>query len=141
MTEEKLNNKFVLFTDGGSRGNPGPAAAGIFLCTPKKDYIKEVGIYLGKATNNEAEYQALLMGMETAIKSGAEKLVCYLDSELIVKQLKGIYKMKNARLKVFFDRIKLLENGLESIVYKHVPREKNKKADALVNEVLDNSKS
>lgn len=136
-----IKENMVLFTDGGSRGNPGPAAAGIFLCTPNKDFIKEIGIYLGEATNNEAEYQALTIGLESATKLKAKKIICYLDSELIVKQLKGIYKIKNARLKVFYERIKEQEQKLESITYKHVPREKNKKADALVNEVLDNSKT
>ncbi|MBD3365976.1 reverse transcriptase-like protein [candidate division WWE3 bacterium] len=140
MKSKNLNNKFVLFTDGGSRGNPGPAATGVFLCTPDKSFVKEMGTYLGKATNNEAEYAALVLGMKAALRAGAKQLVCYLDSELIVKQLRGIYKMKNARLKVFFDEIKALELELERVAYKHVPREKNKKADALVNEVLDNSK-
>jgi ribonuclease HI len=138
MSKKNLSDKFVLFTDGGARGNPGPAAAGAFLCTPKKDFVKELGVYLGKATNNEAEYRGLIIGMKAAIKAGAKKLVCYLDSELIVKQLNGIYKVKNARLGKYFDEIKLMEEKLKSVNYKHVPREKNKKADSLVNEVLDN---
>jgi len=138
MSKKDLDTNFVLFTDGGSRGNPGPAAAGIFLCTPDKSFVKEVGVYLGKGTNNEAEYKALLIGLKTAAKYSAKNLVCFLDSELLVKQLNGVYKMKNKRLKVFFDEIKMLEKGFEVVNYKHVPREKNKKADSLVNEVLDN---
>ncbi len=138
MKKKNSNDKFVLFTDGGARGNPGPAAAGAFLCTPEKDYRKELGVYLGEATNNEAEYRALVIGMEAALKAGAKKLVCYLDSELIVKQLKGLYKVKNERMKSYYDEVKELEKELDKISYKHVPREKNKKADSLVNEVLDN---
>jgi len=140
MNKKDLGTNFVLFTDGGSRGNPGPAAAGIFLCTPEKAFVKEIGVYLGEGTNNDAEYKALVIGLKAAIKSGAKNLVCFLDSELIVKQLKGIYKMKNERLRVFFDEIKMLEKNFETISYKHIPREKNKKADSLVNEILDNCK-
>lgn len=140
MDKKDLDTNFVLFTDGGSRGNPGPAAAGIFLCTTNKSFIKEIGVYLGEGTNNEAEYKALVIGLKTALKYGAENLTCFLDSELIVKQLNGVYKMKNERLKVFFDEIKTLEKGFEMVNYKHIPREKNKKADNLVNEVLDNCK-
>ena len=140
MDKKDLGINFILFTDGGSRGNPGPTAAGIFLCTPDKAFIKEIGIYLGKGTNNDAEYKALVIGLKTAMKCGAKNLACFLDSELIVKQLNGIYKMKNERLRVSFDEIKMLEKNFETISYKHILREKNKKADDLVNEVLDNCK-
>lgn len=131
--------KLILHTDGGSRGNPGPAAAGIVLDNTKGNCVKELGVFLGKATNNEAEYQALVYGMAAGLKLGATELECYLDSELIVKQLKGIYKMKNTRLKVFYQKIKQMEKMLEKVTYKHVKRDKNERADALVNEVLDNS--
>jgi len=141
MDKKDLDTNFVLFTDGGARGNPGPSAAGIFLYTSDKSFIKEIGVYLGKGTNNEAEYRALTIGLKTAIKSGAKNLMCFLDSELIVKQLNGVYKVKNERLKVFFEEIKVLEKGFEMVNYKHVPRGKNKKADSLVNEVLDNCNS
>ncbi len=129
--------KFTLYTDGGSRGNPGPSAAGVVLCNSKEEIVKKGGKYLGKGTNNEAEYQALVLGLKTAIQEGVKNLECILDSELIVKQLKGIYKMKSPNLMGFFAEIKRLEPKFDSIEYKHVKREKNKEADAMVNLALD----
>lgn len=129
--------KYTLYTDGGSRGNPGPSAAGIVLCNSKEEIVKKGGKYLGIGTNNEAEYQALILGLRTAIKEGVGYLVCILDSELIVKQLKGLYKVKSENLQKFFANIKTLEKNFAFIEYKHVNREKNKEADAMVNMALD----
>lgn len=129
--------KFSLFTDGGARGNPGPAAAGVVLKDEKGNVVVEMGMHLGVCTNNEAEYRALILGLNTAKKHGVSEVSCFLDSELVVKQLKGEYKVKNQKLKSFFNEVKKLELGFASVKYQHVFREKNKEADALVNQVLD----
>lgn len=135
--ERVIPMKLILYTDGGARGNPGPAGAGVVLKDSYKKTIKEVGAYLGVCTNNEAEYKALVLGMQAALKKGATELTCYLDSELIVKQLNGEYKVKNPRMKVFYGEVRELEGKIGKVVYRHVKRDKNKEADALVNEVLD----
>jgi ribonuclease HI len=129
--------KIILNTDGGARGNPGPAAIAAILKDVDGAIIKELGIYIGKTTNNEAEYRALLEGVKCAADKKADELDCYLDSELVVKQLTGEYKVKNANIKKFWTEIKKLEKNFKKITYTHVPREENFEADALVNEVLD----
>lgn len=129
--------KCILFSDGGSRGNPGPAAAGVVLKNESGEVIKEMGMYLGKCTNNEAEYRALVLGLDLAKRLGCSGLDCYLDSELVVRQLNGQYRVKDANLKTFYDKVKILELELGVVSYHHVLRTKNKESDALVNEVLD----
>jgi ribonuclease HI len=127
----------IMYTDGGARGNPGPSAIGIVIKNDDGETIMEIGKFLGTATNNEAEYLALVEGLAAAKEKGSGALVCYLDSELVVKQLRGEYKVKNNRLKIFYDKVKMAEKDFTAIEYRHVPREKNQQADALVNEVLD----
>jgi len=126
----------TLYTDGGARGNPGPAAIGFVLTG-----IGSVPIlfkkYLGKATNNQAEYQALLAGLSRAKKEGVKDLMCYLDSELVVKQVRGEYRVKNEDLKKILHEIRILLPYFTSVTFQHVPRAKNKIADGLVNEALD----
>ncbi len=129
----------IINTDGGSRGNPGPSAIGIVIRDNTGTVVKEIGKYIGVGTNNEAEYKALVLGIETVIEKGEKDLQCYLDSELVVNQLTGKYKVKNMELKKFWDQIKILEKKLEKIEYTHVRREKNKEADAIVNQVLDST--
>ena len=126
-----------LYTDGGARGNPGPAAAGVVLEDTSGDTIKELGLYLGEITNNQAEYKALILGLETAVTEGAENLECILDSQLVVRQLRGEYRVKNAGLKPLWDKVKKLEQSLGNVTYEHVKRHKNEDADRLVNQVLD----
>ncbi len=128
--------EFTLNTDGGARGNPGPSGIAYVLKT-SDTVVKEEGKYIGTATNNEAEYQALILGLENAVNLNVKKLKCLLDSELVVKQLNGQYKVKIPRLKVFFDKIKGIEPKFAVISYYHVPRSLNSEADALVNKVLD----
>ncbi|MBN1162890.1 ribonuclease HI family protein [Patescibacteria group bacterium] len=129
--------KLKLYTDGGARGNPGPAAIGIVIRDDNSKIIKELGLYIGSATNNDAEYKALIKGLEECINLGATNVECVLDSELVVKQLNGEYKVKNTRLKEYWREIKRLESKLSEIEYRHVKRTENKNADALVNQVLD----
>lgn len=127
----------VLHTDGGARGNPGPSAIGVVLANTQGKTLKEISQTIGVATNNQAEYEALLAGLVEAEKLGASLVDIYMDSELIVKQVKGIYKVKNADLAVLFARVwNALQNIGEYRIH-HIPREKNKRADALVNEALD----
>lgn len=136
ITSRKMSS-FKLHTDGGARGNPGPAAAGIVLETADGSAVKRFGQFLGHATNNEAEYQALILGLETAALENAGELECFLDSLLVVSQLKGAYKVKDARMKIFWTKAKELEKNFTRVSYTHVPRDKNSHADELVNEVLD----
>lgn len=130
--------KAVLHTDGGARGNPGPAGIGIFLQIEDEDRI-EYGEYIGKATNNVAEYTALLRGLEMAKERNVSAIECYLDSELVVKQLNGQYRVKNADLKAIFLQTKTTANTFESVSFTHVRREKNKIADKLVNQAIDSA--
>jgi ribonuclease HI len=127
----------ILHTDGGARGNPGPAAIGVVLADEHKKVVKEFGRYIGETTNNQAEYQALVAALTEAKNLGAAKVICYLDSELIVKQLKQEYKVKDKDLGVLFLKAWNLSQGFKEISYHHIPREQNKHADALVNQALD----
>jgi len=127
-----------LFTDGGSRGNPGQAAIGVVIEDPAKgEVVREHYERIGIETNNVAEYRALIEGLKIAHRFHPNKLVCHLDSELIVKQLSGEYKVKMPTLRVFFDEIQDLSQDFPSISFIHIPRADNHKADALVNKALD----
>lgn len=129
--------KGYLYTDGGARGNPGPAACGAILKDENRATIDIKGKYLGESTNNIAEYEALILGLETAKKHGITELECLLDSELVVKQIKGMYKVKNEGLKGLFSRVKELQGDFEKIIFIHIVRALNREADAVVNKVLD----
>lgn len=132
--------KATLFTDGGARGNPGPAGIGFVLEIEGEKKIS-VGKYIGETTNNQAEYQALLAGLTRARKEGVKEIECFLDSELVVKQLKGQYKVKNVDLKPRVAQVKELMQSFDRVSFTHVRREKNALADALVNEAIDNYKA
>jgi len=127
----------TLFADGGARGNPGPAASGAVLVGPQGEILDEVGHYLGRATNNVAEWTALCIGLEAAVHRGIRTLAVRLDSELVVKQLLGEYRVKHADLKPLHRRALALLKNFEHVDVAHVPRAKNKLADRLVNQVLD----
>ncbi|MFZ5424438.1 MAG: ribonuclease HI family protein [Patescibacteria group bacterium] len=129
--------ELILHTDGGARGNPGPAAAGVVIRNNNNEIIKELGKFLGTKTNNEAEYIALYLGLASCIALGGASISCFLDSELIVKQLKGEYKVKSPGLKPYYEKVLDLSKKFSKISYTHVPRAKNAEADKLVNEVLD----
>lgn len=135
-----LMKTYKLFTDGGARGNPGPSGAGALLyevVSNTETLVAKTYKYLGKGTNNDAEYKALLLGLDLAVTNSAKVLTCYLDSELVVKQLKGEYKVKNARLKQLFDDVVSKKATFDSIFFVHVKRDKNSDADALVNLAID----
>jgi len=130
-------NKFKLFTDGGSRGNPGQAAIGGILYNEKNQKIDSFSQCIGIATNNVAEYRALLKGLEIAKKHKAEIIDCFLDSELVVKQLNKEYKVKDKELAKLFVSVWNMKLHFKKITFHHVRREKNQEADELVNKALD----
>jgi ribonuclease HI len=126
-----------LYTDGGSRGNPGPAASGYVILNMDDKVLVEHGIYLGVTTNNQAEYRALKFGLEEAIKMQVKRIDVYMDSLLVVNQMLGKFKIKNADLIPIYDTIKALWTSFDHISFTHVPRALNKLADAMVNKALD----
>ena len=131
--------KLKTFTDGGARGNPGPAAIGILICDQEGEILVEHAEAIGEATNNVAEYKALIEGMRRAKELQAEELECYLDSELVVKQLRGEYKLKNYNMQKLFDQVRKIEQGFQHVSYTHLRREEDgmRRADQLVNLALD----
>lgn len=135
---ENIGGTLHLFTDGGSRGNPGQAAIGLVLEDPSTGTtLREHYERIGVQTNNVAEYSALIEGLKIAKHYHPNRLLCHLDSELIVKQLSGEYKVKMETLKVFFDEIRELILDFPSVEFTHIPRADNHRADALVNKALD----
>jgi len=136
----------TVFTDGGSRGNPGPAAVG-WVIKGDNETLVEKGKFIGRATNNIAEYTAVIEALKWLIFSSwsrlnrdqlAPSIIFFLDSKLVVNQLNGFYKIKNDKLKLLVMEVRGLENKIErKIIYRFVPREKNREADRLVNEALD----
>src|SRR3989339_560999 len=120
---------FFLYTDGGARGNPGPAAAGIVIKDETKKTIKAFGQYLGEQTNNFAEYTALILGLQEAKKLGAETIHCFLDSLLVCEQLNGRWKVKEPNLQKLFVQAWNLTQGFKKIRIAHVRREDNAEAD------------
>ncbi len=130
-------DKVMLYTDGGSRGNPGPSASGYVVFDDQQKLLVSKGVYLGITTNNQAEYTALKLALEEAKNLGAKEVTVYMDSLLVVNQMKGIYKVRNRDLWPIHDAIKQLSKHFEHISFTQVPRELNKLADAEVNKALD----
>ena len=131
--------KLKMYTDGGSRGNPGPSAIGILICSEQGDILLEHSDTLGEATNNVAEYRALIEGLKRAKELGATELECFLDSELVVKQLKGQYRLKDYKMQKLFDEVQKFTHGFQKISFTHQRREEDgmRRADQLVNFALD----
>lgn len=127
-----------LFTDGGSRGNPGAAAIGVILEDPVRGVIlREHAERIGRETNNVAEYRALIEGLRLARAYHPNRLICHLDSELVVKQLNGEYAVRMHALQPMVDEIRELAADIPSVEFRYIPREDNYRADALVNRALD----
>ena len=126
-----------LFTDGASRGNPGEAGAGIVLLDDNNQELVARSLYLGRSTNNVAEYKALVLGLETATQLDCRRLAIFMDSQLIVRQVQGRYKVKNANLKPLFDKVMGLLANINSWSIDHIPRAQNKRADELANRGID----
>lgn len=133
--------KMTVFTDGGARGNPGPAAIGVQILDSERAVVGELSETIGEATNNVAEYTAVKRALEHLPALVADSLgvqvAFFLDSQLVERQLTGAYKIKDVNLKVLAEAIKTLERNFASVSYTHVPRAENKEADRLVNEALD----
>jgi len=132
-----MSNYYSLHTDGGARGNPGLAAIGAVLRDPDGNLVDTYNAFIGISTNNIAEYTALIQGLRLARMNNVENLNCYLDSELVVKQLNGEYKVKDENLKILKQRVDQWVNQFKNVTFNHVPRKNNKNADTLVNEALD----
>jgi len=132
-----LTERVVVNVDGGARGNPGPAAIAAVVTTPEGEQVEAVGKAIGRATNNVAEYRALLLGIERAQALGAREVDLVGDSELIVKQVKGEYRVKDAGLKPLHAEVRAALQGFDRWSIRHVRREHNGAADRLVNETLD----
>lgn len=128
--------ELTIYTDGGSRGNPGPAGIGVAIYE-QDSLVCEIGEYIGEATNNIAEYKALIRGLEECKQQGAARVQAYADSELLVKQINGQYKVKNEGLLPLFQEVCFLSKSFEHFAITHVRREKNKVADALANKGMD----
>jgi ribonuclease HI len=131
----------VLYADGGSRGNPGPAASAAVLVDRNGTVVRRVGRFLGVTTNNVAEWTALLLGLEAARERGVRSLAVRMDSELVVKQLEGAYKVRQPHLRPLYERAKSLLRHFDRVAVAHVPRRENAEADRLVNEILDQEAS
>ncbi len=127
----------TIYTDGAARGNPGPAAIGVVLKDAAGTTVATIGRCLGARTNNQAEYTAVIAGLEKAISLGAKQVLLKSDSELVVKQLMGLYKVKNADLREVYQKVIKLTGQLEKFTAMNIPREQNKQADALCNKALD----
>ena len=140
--EKVMKYHFTIYTDGGARGNPGPAAAGFVI---QGDLIgkKDGGEYLGEVTNNEAEYRAVILAMKKlkhligGEKAKDSNVEIHVDSELLERQLNGEYKIKDENIKNFFIEIWNLKTDFGEVVFKHIPREENVEADRIVNQILD----
>ena len=129
--------RVVINADGASRGNPGPAAIGVTIRDDKGNLVTSISRYIGRATNNQAEYRAIIAGLEKAIELGAREVMIYSDSELIVKQINGRYRIKNTSLRILYENLVKLISPLEKFSIQHVPRKRSIEADVLANKALD----
>ncbi len=133
----KAGLHLTIFADGGSRGNPGPAGAGAVLYDGDGQEVAALSKYLGKATNNVAEYQALILGLKRARDLGAAQVTIKMDSELVVRQIQGRYKVKAPGLKPLYAKAMRLLRGFEKMTISHIPRGENRRADELANKAMD----
>lgn len=130
----------TAFTDGASRGNPGQAGIGVVIYNDKDEVVAELSEYIGEATNNVAEYTAVIRALEKGLELGGVEISLYTDSELLAKQVKGEYKVKNEGLIPLYKQVVNLKGEYDKFVVTHVPRAKNKVADGLANQAIDNKK-
>jgi len=133
VRKENLSKVFI-YTDGASLGNPGRAGIGVIIYSSDKSLIKKVGKFIGTATNNVAEYVALIYGLQEALGLNVREVECFLDSELLVRQLKGVYKVRDSKLVLFYNQVKHLQSLFKKIDFHHIGREKNSQADKLAKE-------
>jgi ribonuclease HI len=136
-TGAMLLDEAKIYTDGGSRGNPGDSACAFVICKLDDTVVEKSGYYMGVATNNQAEYTGFLKGLERARNLGIDKISLFSDSQLVVNQMNGIYKVKNQELAPLHQQVKEIAESFEKISFTYVPRELNKLADGEVNRILD----
>jgi ribonuclease HI len=129
--------KVIIYTDGAATPNPGPAAIGVVIKDEKGNIIRSISKRIGQTTNNQAEYWAVIAALEEAIKLGATSVDLKSDSELVVRQLKGMYRVRKEELKPLFQKVKQLQNSLESFQVTHIKRNRNKAADRLTKKALE----
>ena len=132
--------RLTIYADGGARGNPGPAAAGVVIKNEAGKNLAAYGEYLGEQTNNFAEYSALISGLKKAHELGATEVNCILDSELVTKQMRREYKVKEPTLQKLFIQAYNAAAAFKKVTFTHTMREGNKEADRMVNETLDNQR-
>lgn len=131
-----MNKPWIVYTDGACRGNPGLSSAGIYVVSPDgKEYRHKK--FLGHQTNNFAEYQAMILALKGLIKANAKQVILRADSQLMIRQMLGEYKVKHPAIKILFDEAKALQKEFASIKFEHVRREDNQEADRLANEAID----
>lgn len=138
-TRGMLLDEAKIYTDGGSRGNPGDSAGAYVICSMDDSVVEKSGYYIGMATNNQAEYYGFLKGLERARDLGISKITLFSDSQLVVNQMKGVYKVKNQELAPLHQQVSEVANFFEKIDFIYVPRELNSLADGEVNRILDDS--
>ena len=141
------SNRFIIYTDGGARGNPGPAALGVVIQDGEGRMLKEYSEYLGERTNNDAEYEAVIFALKKLKqlvgkeKTKTARVEVRMDSELVVRQMTGIYKIEEERLAALFMKIWNLKTDFGEVSFSHVRREQNRDADRMVNQELDRQES
>lgn len=136
---KSTDKEWLLLVDGAARGNPGEAGCGAVICDEGGTVVKELSRYLGRATNNVAEYEGLLMGLEALLQMGDGRVRVQSDSQLLVRQLNGQYRVKDEKLKVLFGRAIALLRRFSGYRILHMPREHNKLADRLANQAIDDA--
>jgi len=136
MSHAGRDGEVILCFDGASRGNPGPSAAGVVVMTPDGQVLRRRGIALADGTNNVAEYKGLLNGLETCAELGARRVHVRSDSELVIRQMTGVYRVRNERLRWLFEKVRQRVADFEEITFEAVPRERNTCADKLCNLVF-----
>lgn len=129
-------NRVIVYTDGASSGNPGRAGVGVLLYSTDKKLIKKISKFIGITTNNVAEYMALIYGLEEALYLRAKNVDCFLDSQLLVRQLKGSYKVRDKKLRLFYYQVNHLKSFFRRISFNYIRREENKEADILAKKAI-----
>lgn len=133
--DDKLR-KLVIYADGAARGNPGPAGVGVVIADGQGEVLRQLSAYIGRATNNVAEYKALLLALREAAKLQAEEIEIRLDSQLLKRQLRGEYKVKSRRLRPLYEQVQALLSPYGSVTIVHIPRQGNRQADRLANRAI-----
>lgn len=129
--------KVTIYADGAARGNPGPASIGVVIKDESDDKVAEISNHIGTATNNQAEYLAIIAGLEKVISLGYKNVIVKADSELVIMQINGLYKIRNTALRPLYQKVVQLTGSLENVLLTYIPREQNADADALANRALD----